>query len=98
MFGAADWWLDEVIGGFIRSPVLDTFYWDDPSFGNEHEVILTNFSSPEIAVIGAAMSATRKKAEKMIADMKALKIQLEDDKKVLNVSLSSKKTNFKISP
>ena len=32
---AADWWLEEVIGGFIKSPVLDTFYWDDPGFGGD---------------------------------------------------------------
>ena len=65
---AAQWWLDEVIGDFIRSPVLDTFYWDDPSFGGEHESILTNFTQAEIADISYAMQRTHRKAEALIAN------------------------------
>jgi hypothetical protein len=58
------WWLDEVIGQFTESDVLDGFYWDCPS-------VTTPFSDNrpdnELAAINAAMSATREVAKGRIA-------------------------------
>ena len=57
-----------MIGGFLRSSVLDIFYWDDPTFGGEHTAILSNFTRAEITDISDAMQRTHRKAEAMIGE------------------------------
>eukprot|EP00035_Acanthoeca_spectabilis_P036058 m.37525 g.37525 ORF g.37525 m.37525 type:complete len:610 (-) comp7711_c0_seq1:210-2039(-) len=60
----AQWWLENVIGDFINSTVLDGFYWDCPTvtapFGNL-------MSPTEVADVNAAMAATRATAQARIA-------------------------------
>jgi hypothetical protein len=58
------WWLDEVIGQFTDSDVLDGFYWDCPSVTAPFS---DNRPDDELAAINAAMSATREVAKGKIA-------------------------------
>ena len=60
----SQWWLDTVIGTFIKSPVLDGFYWDCPSVTSPFNSGLTEV---ELAAANAAMAATREVAKQRIA-------------------------------
>lgn len=58
------WWLDNVIGRFIASPVLDGFYWDCPTVTVPFSNGLT---ASALADANAAMAATRAEGQERIA-------------------------------
>ena len=56
---AREWWLDVKLGSLINSTLLDGFYWDDPTFGNEQESVRDNFTPAELEDIDFWMQKTR---------------------------------------
>lgn len=58
------WWLENVIGDFIKSPVLDGFYWDNPGSSKPYSDALTDIEKQDV---NAAMLAARDTGHSRIA-------------------------------
>jgi hypothetical protein len=56
---AREWWLDVKLGSLLRSTLVDGFFWDDPTFGNEHAAIKNSLTPEEVADVSHHMALTR---------------------------------------